>query len=837
MRPPLRTLGASLLLGVPLGLAVLGPALTGDATSRGLPFAPDGPLGTDFVGRDVLHQVLLGGRSVVLVAVAATLLAYLVGVPVGLLAATTRRRWVDEILMRPLDLVLAVPSLLLLILVAAVARPGPATLVGVVALIALPEIARVTRAAALPLAHGPAMEAMRLHRETWWRRAGGYVGRGVRRLLLADAGVRFVGAVYLVATASFLGVGVAPDAADWAVMVDRNRTGLFLQPWAVVVPAALVVALAVGVNLVADQVLAARADPGTPPGDAGPPARGARPPRRDRRPGPQAPEADRRPPPGGPLLRVRRLTATAGQRRLVDGVSFDLAAGEILAIVGASGSGKTTTGRALLGETTPGVRLTGGIALAGSAAAAGAPPPAGTVGYVPQQPAVALHPLRRVGAVLGEIARRHPPGRTRRARRQAVAEVLDRMALPTDRRFLRRFPHQLSGGQQQRLVIAHALLSRAVLLVADEPTTGQDALTRRDVARELTALARHGMAVVLLSHDLPLVRAVADRVLVLRHGTAVAQGPTAEVLAARDHHDRKRAPVPPTRGPAADSRRAGSTRCSPGRDVPPLLAVAGLVATHRHGGRRRTVLRDVGATAAAGECLAVVGRSGSGKTTLARCVAGLHPPTGGRVALAGRRLDPHLDRRDRRDLAAVQYVFQDARASFDAYRPVLDQVARAARRLRDATDAEARRTALRLLDQVGLAEHTVAGTPDRLSGGELHRAALARALAGEPRVLICDEITAGLDGDARERVLALLDDLRRRRDLALVVISHDRDVVARLADRIVVLDGGRVVEQGRAEALLGAARHPLTRALLPAAPERRERDDEERRADPTAATR
>ncbi|MFG3698653.1 ATP-binding cassette domain-containing protein [Micromonospora sp. NPDC047620] len=822
MRPPLRTLGAGLLLAVPLGLAVLGPALAGDAGARGLPFAPDGPLGTDFVGRDVLHQVLLGGRSVVLVAVAATLLAYLVGVPVGLLAATTRRRWVDEILMRPLDLVLAVPSLLLLILVAAVARPGPATLVGVVALVALPEIARVTRAAALPLAHGPAVEAMRLHRETWWRRAGGYVGRGVRRVLLADAGVRFVGAVYLVATASFLGVGVAPDAADWAVMVDRNRTGLFLQPWAVVVPAALVVALAVGVNLVADQVLAARADPAPPPRDARPPARGAHPPRRDRRSGPQAPGADRRPPPGGPLLRVRRLTAAAGQRRLVDGVSFDLGAGEILAVVGASGSGKTTTGRALLGETTPGVRLTGGIALAGSAVTAGAPPPAGTVGYVPQQPAVALHPLRRVGAVLGEIARRHPPGRTRRARRQAVADVLDRMALPTDRRFLRRFPHQLSGGQQQRLVIAHALLARAVLLVADEPTTGQDALTRRDVARELTALARHGMAVVLLSHDLPLVRAVADRVLVLRHGTAVAQGPTAEVLAARHHRDREEAPVPPTRGPAA------------GRDASPLLTVTGLVATHRHGGRRRTVVHGVGTTAAVGECLAVVGRSGSGKTTLARCVAGLHPQTGGLVALAGRRLDPHLDRRDRRDLAAVQYVFQDARASFDAYRPVLDQVARAARRLRDATDAEARRTALRLLDQVGLAEHTVAGPPDRLSGGELHRAALARALAGEPRVLICDEITAGLDGDAREHILALLDDLRRRRDLALVVISHDRDVVARLADRIVVLDDGRVVEQGPADALLGAARHPLTRALLPAAPQRRQRDDEERRADPAA---
>lgn len=246
------------LLAVPLLLALAGPALVGDGTNRTRPFDQAGLLGTDFVGRDVTGQILLGGRSVVAVAAAATALAYLVGVPVGLFAALTRRRWLDEVLMRPLDLLLAVPSLLLLILLAATAPRGPVTLVVIVAVIALPEIARITRAAALPLAHGPAMEAMRLYRETWWRRAVGYVARGIRRVLLADAGIRFIGAVYLVATASFLGIGVAPDAADWAVMVDRNRAGIFLQPWAVVVPAALLVALAVGVNLVTDHLLAAR---------------------------------------------------------------------------------------------------------------------------------------------------------------------------------------------------------------------------------------------------------------------------------------------------------------------------------------------------------------------------------------------------------------------------------------------------------------------------------------------------------------------------------------------------------------------------------------------------
>ncbi|MDG4831745.1 ATP-binding cassette domain-containing protein [Solwaraspora sp. WMMD1047] len=781
----LRTLIGAALLTVPLALAVLGPVLAGEPGARTFPFAGDGPLGTDFVGRDVGQQVLLGGRSVVVVAVCATLLAYLVGVPVGLLAAATRRRWVDELLMRPFDLALAVPSLLLLILLAATAPPGPATLVGIVALIGLPEIARITRAAALPLAHGPAMEAMRLYRESWWRRGPGYVGTGIRRVLLADAGVRFIGAIYLVATASFLGIGVAPDAADWAVMVDRNRAGLFLQPWAVAVPAALIISLAVGLNLVTDRMLATG---GTTLGPA---------------PRPTPAAAGDAPAPGGPLLRVRDLTAATVDRTLVDGVSFDLTAGEILAVIGASGSGKTTTGRALLGEVTPGVTRTGTITVAGRSVTAATPPKPGTVGYVPQQPAAALNPVRRIGSVLHEIARRRLPADGRSARRRAVTAVLERVSLPADRRFLRRFPHQLSGGQQQRLVIAHALLARAVLLIADEPTTGQDALTRDDVARELTKLTRDGIAVVLLSHDLHLVRAVADQILVLDRGTAVEYGPAAEVLATPRHgQTRELLAAPPPRPPAAV------------RDDGPLLLVTGLSAAHRDGGRQRDVVRDVDLAVAAGQCLAVVGRSGSGKTTLARCLAGLHAARTGQVSLAGQRLAAHLDRRQPHELAAIQYVFQDARASFDPHRPVLDQTAGPARRLRDAAPERARRAALELLELVGLTEPTVTQRPDRLSGGELHRAAMARALACEPRVLICDETTAGLDRVTQHGILTLLDDLRRSLRLTVVVISHDRDVVAHLADQIVVLDNGAVVDRGPADALLTHPHHPLTRALL-----------------------
>ncbi|MEU1472262.1 ABC transporter permease subunit [Streptomyces sp. NPDC005761] len=255
-----RFLPGLLLVGIPLVLALAGPLFAGDSGPRGTSLTTgDGHwLGTDFIGRDVRRQVLLGGRSVVLVALASTALAHAVALPVGLISSLTRRRWVEDLLMRPLDVLLSVPSLLLILLVAALVAPGPGGLALLVALVNIPDAARIVRAAGAEAASRPAVEALRMQGESWARIAFGYVGRSVARTLAADAGVRLTGALYLVATAAFLGVGVAPDAADWAVMVDRNRTGLFVQPWAVVVPALLIVALTVGGNLIVDAALTRR---------------------------------------------------------------------------------------------------------------------------------------------------------------------------------------------------------------------------------------------------------------------------------------------------------------------------------------------------------------------------------------------------------------------------------------------------------------------------------------------------------------------------------------------------------------------------------------------------
>ncbi|WEH19865.1 ABC transporter permease [Streptomyces sp. VNUA24] len=253
------------VVAVPLLLALLGPVFAGEPGPRATSFTlGDGHwLGTDFTGRDVGQQVLHGGRPVVLTALGAGALAYLVALPVGLLAALTHRRWLEELLMRPLDVLISVPSLLLILLVASVFTPGAVGLALLVALVNVPDAARLVRAAATDAAARPVVEALRLQGETWWRTAVGHVGRSILRTLGADAGTRLTGVLYLVATAAFLGVGVAPDAADWAVMVDRNRTGLFVQPWAVVVPALLIVALTTGTNLLFD---AALERPGGPAG-------------------------------------------------------------------------------------------------------------------------------------------------------------------------------------------------------------------------------------------------------------------------------------------------------------------------------------------------------------------------------------------------------------------------------------------------------------------------------------------------------------------------------------------------------------------------------------------
>ena len=487
------------------------------------------------------------------------------------------------------------------------------------------------------------------------------------------------------------------------------------------------------------------------------------------------------------LIEVRGLTARAGESVLVDGVDLTVPAGGVTALVGPSGSGKTTTALALLGEAAPGVRLRGTVKVDGAPVVdeLGVTRDAAmlrgrVIAYMPQHPGSALNPARRTGAVLRELAGLHRPGTPRGETAEAA---LDQAQLPSDKGVLRRFPHQFSGGQRQRVALAQVLACGPRALILDEPGTGLDTVTRMGVADQIAALAQDGMAVLLLSHDHDLVRALADRVVLLDDGRVVGEGTPADVL-----------PVRPVPARAEDDDAPSDT---------PRLDVAELTAWLRPG-RRGEVLHDVSLALAEGECLAVVGPSGSGKTTLARCVAGLHERHSGRVTLDGTPLPPHR-RRDRTQKRRVQYVWQEVRGSFDDRRTVLDQVARTAVRLRGRPRADAAREAADLLERLGVAPETARRPPTELSGGELQRAAFARAVLAEPDVLVCDEITSALDDDATLLVLAEVARLRRERSVSVLWIGHDLRLLLAVADRVIVLESGAIIAAGGREKVIDMA--------------------------------
>ncbi|MHA4854641.1 ABC transporter ATP-binding protein [Rhodococcus sp. MSC1_016] len=460
--------------------------------------------------------------------------------------------------------------------------------------------------------------------------------------------------------------------------------------------------------------------------------------------------------PATTAIRVRGLTARTLGRILVDGIDLDIPQGVVTALIGASGSGKTTTALALLGEHRPGVEVTTTEVHADGV----------RFGYVPQQPSSVLNPALRIGTVLGDIAR----AAHRHGHRVSVPDALQRAGFPENPGMLRRYPHQLSGGQQQRLVIAQALLTDPTCLILDEPTTGQDPINRAAILDEILRLRGQGLTIVLVTHDLDAVHQVAEHVIVMAEGRVIDTGDTTIV------------PAPAK----SQSPRAGAAARNHTTPAAPRLELNAVTA----GYRTTPVLHGFSLSIDAGECVALVGRSGCGKSTAARVAAGLHPPTAGGVLLGGVPVAGSVRRRARDQVADIAYVFQDAKAAFDPYRSVWEQIVRGPTRLRGATERQAAAAARRALEQVGLHEQIAHQRPGALSGGEAQRAVLARALAAAPTVLICDEITTGLDPISQRRVLDVLADLTRSRHLALLVISHDADVVDSIADRVVDLHSG-----------------------------------------------
>ncbi|MEU6931555.1 ABC transporter ATP-binding protein [Streptomyces sp. NPDC046374] len=539
-------------------------------------------------------------------------------------------------------------------------------------------------------------------------------------------------------------------------------------------------------------------------------------------PAPHLPDA------GAPLVTVDGLTVEfEGGVRAVDELSFTLEAGRALALVGESGSGKSTVAGALLGlHHGTGARVGGSVTVGGIDVGAAGPAElrrlrGGVAAMVFQDPLSALDPYYAIGDQIAEVYRIHHQGSRKAARARAV-EVLDRVGIPDAARRARSRPHEFSGGMRQRALIAMALACAPRLLVADEPTTALDVTVQAQILDLLHELRREtGTGLLLVTHDVGVAAESVDEVLVMRGGREVERGPVARVLGApaQPYTRELLAAVPRLDGPARRTATvpapAAPAGAAPGEV---LLEAVDLRREFGRGKGRFTAVDGVSLTVRAGETLGVVGESGSGKTTLGRMLVRLLDPTSGGLRYGGTEIGRLSEKELRPHRRELQMVFQDPVSSLNPRRSVGESVADPLRVAGGLDDTRIRARVRELLDRVGLDPDRYDAYPHEFSGGQRQRVGIARALAAEPRLIVCDEPVSALDVTTQAQVTALLADLQAELGLALVFIAHDLSVVRQVSDRVAVMRAGRIVEQGTVDAVYGSPQDPYTRRLLAAVP-------------------
>ncbi|MFZ3572800.1 dipeptide ABC transporter ATP-binding protein [Streptomyces sp. BH097] len=510
------------------------------------------------------------------------------------------------------------------------------------------------------------------------------------------------------------------------------------------------------------------------------------------------------------LVEVTDLSLSFGPVRAVDRLSFSLEPGRALGVVGESGSGKSATAQALLGlHRGTGAEVTGSINVAGVDVQAaddrelralrGA-----KAAMVFQDPLSSLDPYYAIGDQIAQVYRVHHRVSRRAARARAV-EVLDRVRIPDAARRSRARPHEFSGGMRQRALIAMALACEPQLLIADEPTTALDVTVQAQILDLLHQLRREtGMGLLLVTHDVGVAAESVDDVLVMRSGRAVERGPVCEVLGAPRE--------PYTRALLAAVPRIPDTGGAPAGEAPreaevpdagePLVEAVDVRQVFGRGGRTVAAVDGVSLTVRRGETLGIVGESGSGKTTLGRMLVGLLAPTSGTLTRHAR----------------VQMVFQDPVSSLNPRRSIGEAVADPLRASGRRDEARIRERVGELLRRVGLDPGQYGRYPHEFSGGQRQRVGIARALAAEPELLVCDEAVSALDVTTQAQVTSLLAELQKELGLALVFIAHDLAVVRQVSDRVAVMRQGRIVEEGSVDQVYAAPRDAYTKELLAAVP-------------------
>ncbi len=532
-----------------------------------------------------------------------------------------------------------------------------------------------------------------------------------------------------------------------------------------------------------------------------------------------------------PLLRIEDLWVEGrppGGRYvpILKGVSVSVNRGEVLALIGESGSGKSTVALAAMGYARPGCRIASGRVLLEETDVLTLPTArkrdfrGNRIAYVAQSAAAAFNPSLTIGYQVTESARIHRQIPLAQARRRAI-ETFRQLHLPGPEQMGKRYPHQVSGGQLQRLMAAMAMSSGPELLIFDEPTTALDVTTQIEVLRAFKdVIAQQNTAAIFVAHDLAVVVQIADRIVVMRDGEVVERGQTEDILHRPRHEYTKElmaAVRPPPSSGAAGTEGIDRTSETEDRAV---LEVRNLTAGY---GRvlKLAVLQDVNISIERGEVVGIIGESGCGKSTLARVMAGLLPQMSGEILVDGKEIPAAASKRRKTDLQRIQIVFQMPDVAVNPMHRVRDIIGRPLQLFLGMSARQRKARVGELLEMVELPAEFESRFPHELSGGQKQRVNLARALAAEPEVILCDEVTSSLDTIVGASIIRLLTRLQKQSGVAFAFISHDLSTVASFADRIVVLYAGRVVEKGPLQSVLAPPYHPYTRLLLSSVPKLR----------------
>jgi peptide/nickel transport system ATP-binding protein len=535
------------------------------------------------------------------------------------------------------------------------------------------------------------------------------------------------------------------------------------------------------------------------------------------------PTADPQP----PVLEVKglsvRLPKGADREFAIEDLSVTVRSGEIVCIVGESGSGKSVTAFTVMGliprdQLTPvaGEINLDGVDLLKQSQRQLRRLRGEKMAMIFQEPMTALNPVMKIGDQIAEVLEIHTSLSARERRKHVIAAMQD-VSLPDPESLFNSYPHQISGGQRQRVMIAMALALEPGLLIADEPTTALDVTTQAQILVLIKSIQRrHGTGVMFITHDFGVVAEIADWVVVMQHGKVVEQGAAEQVLNRPEHpYTRMLMGSVPSLTPP---ERETAIHTEPGLEARGLNKIYG-AAGWFGSGRVVHAAKDVDLIVYRGETLGVVGESGSGKSTVARCIVRLVDPTSGELLISGQNiaaLGESSLRPYRRD---IQIVFQDPYRSLNPRRTVGQSIIEGPMNF-GIGKVEAVERARELMRVVGLSPEALDRFPHQFSGGQRQRICIARALAMEPKVLIADEAVSALDVSVQAQVLDLLDDVKERFDLAMLFITHDLRVAAQICDRIMVMQNGVVVEEGRTSAVYSNPKNDYTKSLLEAAPGR-----------------